>query len=312
MENVIEDLKKINAKRVFIQFPEGLKLKIQDIADALESAGFSCFLCLEKTFGACDIRSEEAKRLGCDCILHIGHSDFGIKTDIPVVYWEYFLDVDPLPILNREMEKLKNHKKIGLVASLQFVKTLPKIKSFLEERGKKVFIKKTLKYPGQILGCNLTAATSVEKDVDCFLCISAGKFYGLGLALTTNKPVLLLDLERGGIFGIEEEKQKTVKLIEWNKQKLKDSKRVGVLISWKVGQLKDAAEIKKELELQGKKAYILVADEISPQKLEGLKLDVIVNCACPRIGIDDARMYEGIINSCYLDFNACDKHIKTK
>ncbi len=32
-------------------------------------------------------------------------------------------------------------------------------------------------------------------------------------------------------------------------------------------------------------------DEVSPEKLEGLKLDAAIICACPRIGIDDLERY---------------------
>lgn len=292
MQEVVEKLKHLGARRVFVQFPEGLKLKIQEITEALEREGFECVLCLERTFGACDIRVEEAKRLGCDTILHIGHTNFGIETDIPVVYWEYFLDVDPVPVLEKEFEKLRSYERIGLVANVQFVKALERVKSYLEKRGKRVLTSKTLNYPGQILGCRLDAATGLAAKVDCFLCISAGKFYALGLTLETEKPVLSLDLEKGCIEDLKEEKNKIKKVEAWNKSELEHAKRVGILVSWKLGQIKPSFEVKRKLEKMGKTVYVLAMDEISPQKLEGLKLDLLINCACPRIGIDDLEMYK--------------------
>jgi 2-(3-amino-3-carboxypropyl)histidine synthase len=292
MQEVVKRLKALGSRRIFIQFPEGLKLKIQEIAETLEKEGFECIICLEKTFGACDIRNEEAKRLGCDAILHIGHTDFGIKTDIPVIYWEYFLDADPIPTLEKEFRKLEKYERIGLVTNVQFAKVLEKVKAYLEKRGKKVLVSENLSYPGQILGCKLEAATALEADVDCFLCVSAGKFYALGLALKTEKPVLSLDLEKGFIEDLEKMKNKIRKLEAWNKSQLENAKRVGILISWKSGQLKLPLELKMELEKVGKIVYLLAMDEISPQKLEGLKLDVLINCACPRIGTDDLEMYK--------------------
>jgi 2-(3-amino-3-carboxypropyl)histidine synthase len=292
MQEVIKRLKALGSRRIFIQFPEGLKLKIQEIAETLEKEGFECIICLEKTFGACDIRNEEAKRLGCDAILHIGHTDFGIKTDIPVIYWEYFLDADPIPTLEKEFRKLEKYERIGLVTNVQFAKVLEKVKAYLEKRGKKVLVSENLSYPGQILGCKLEAATALEADVDCFLCVSAGKFYALGLALKTEKPVLSLDLEKGFIEDLEKMKNKIRKLEAWNKSQLENAKRVGILISWKLGQLKLPLELKVELEKVGKIVYLLAMDEISPQKLEGLKLDVLINCACPRIGTDDLEIYK--------------------
>ncbi|MCS7105835.1 MAG: diphthamide biosynthesis enzyme Dph2 [Candidatus Aenigmarchaeota archaeon] len=293
MEEAIKKLKKIKAKKVLVQFPEGLKLRIQEIAKELEKNGFEVMLCLEPCFGACDIRDEEAKRLGCDAILHIGHEEFLKKVSLPVVYWEYFIDTDPTPILEKEFEKIKIFEKIGIVTSIQFVKTVRKVKEFLEQKEKKVFLHKALQHSAQILGCNLKAAEAIEKKVDCFLCVSAGKFYGLGLVLKTNKPVFCLDLEKGEIYSLEDLKRKIEKIIAWNKTQLKDAKKVGILVSWKKGQIKkNFFEFKKKLEKEGKEVYVLVMDEITPEKIEGLSLDFLINFSCPRIGIDDLDRYK--------------------
>ena len=292
MENAIKELKKLKAKRIFVQFPEGIKRNIQDIVKELEKNGFESVVCLQECYGACDIRDEEAKRLGCDALLHIGHEDYGVKSKLPVVYWEYFIDVNPLPALEKEFEKLKNYKKIGLITSLQFVKTIPVVKKYLEKKGKKGFVNKTLQYDGQILGCRLDAGKAIENKVDCFLCISAGEFYGQGMILQTDKPMLNLDLEKKTIESLEQKKRKIEKIIAWNKSALKDAKRVGVLVSWKLGQLKSTFDVKKKLEKEGKEVFILAMDEITPEKMEGLKLDALVNCACPRVGIDDLERYK--------------------
>jgi 2-(3-amino-3-carboxypropyl)histidine synthase len=292
MKEAIEKLKKIKARRVFVQFPEGLTLRIQDIVKELEKNGFEVVVCLDKCFGACDIRVNEAELIGCDAILHIGHEEFVTKTKLPVVYWEYFLEADPCQTLDKEFYKLKDFKRVGLITSIQFVKTIPMIKKFLEEKGKEVFVHKSLQYPGQILGCNLEAAKSIEKEVDCFLCISAGKFYGLGLSLVSEKPMLNLDLEKKEIYSLEDFKKKIQKITAWNKAQLKDAKRVGILVSWKLGQLKQPFGLKKKLEKQGKEVFIFAMDEIAPEKLEGLKLDFLVAVACPRVGIDDLEKYK--------------------
>jgi 2-(3-amino-3-carboxypropyl)histidine synthase len=292
MDNAVKQLKKLRAKRVFVQFPEGIRHKMADIAKQLEKEGFEAVICTEPCYGACDIRDEEADRLKCDALLHIGHEDYGVKSKLPVVYWEYFIDVNPLPALEKEFDKLKNYKKIGLITSLQFVKAIPIVKEYLEKKGKKVFVHKALQYDGQILGCRLDAGKTIENKVDCFLCISAGEFYGLGMVLQTDKPMLNLDLEKKTIESLEGKKKKIQKIIAWNKSALKDAKRVGVLVSWKLGQLKSPYEIKKKLENEGKEVFILAMDEIIPEKVEGLKLDALVNCSCPRIGIDDLERYK--------------------
>ncbi|MBI2084602.1 MAG: diphthamide biosynthesis enzyme Dph2 [Candidatus Aenigmarchaeota archaeon] len=296
LNGVIGKLKKLKAKRVFIQFPEGLKnQKIQNIAKELEKSGFEPVLCMEATYGACDIRDTEARRLECDVILHVGHVDFGVKSEVPVVYWEYFLESDPIPILEKEFNKLDNYKNIGLVGSLQYMDKVPAIKKYLEEKGKKVFVAEVegVKYPGQILGCRLKSGKEVEDKVDAFLCVSAAKFYGLGLILNTEKPMLTLDVERKEITDIEHEKKRIQKIIAWNKSAFKDAKKVGILVSFKKGQLVMPYAIKNYLEKKLKKeAYILAGDEITQEKIMGLKLDFLVSTLCPRVGTDDTDRYE--------------------
>ncbi len=300
LNEAIEKLKEKDAKRIFVQYPEGIKLKIQKIVQRLEEECIEVVTCLQECFGACDIRDGEAKRLGCDTILHIGHEDYGVKSELPVVFWEYFIDVNPLPTLQKagEFEKIEPYERIGLVTSIQFVHGIPKVKEFLEKKGKKVFMHKSLQYDGQVLGCMLDAAKRIEDSVDCFLCISAGKFYALGVMFITEKPVFCLDLEREEIIDLGELKKKVQKIIAWNKSELEDARDVGILVSWKKGQLMTYGNmdkifaLKKKLEEKGKTVYIFAMDEVSPEKLEGLKLDAAIICACPRIGIDDLERYK--------------------
>lgn len=290
-EYVLKNLAKIKTKKIFIQFPEGLRLRVQNISKDLEEKDFETVICTEKCFGACDVRDEEAIKLGCDSILHIGHERFLQRAKIPVVYWEYFMEADPIPALEKDFEKLKDFNNIGLVTSIQFVKLIPAVEGYLEKKGKKVFAHKALQYPGQVLGCNLEAAKRIESKVDCFLAISAGEFYAAGLVLQTEKPVLNLDLEKGEIRSLEEFRRRTQKIVAWNRAQFKESRKIGLLVSWKKGQLKSPFLLKKKLESRGKEVYILAMDEILPEKIEGLKLDFLISLGCPRVGIDDQAKY---------------------
>ena len=121
-------------------------------------------------------------------------------------------DID-IPSKNTDtiISKLEKFEKIGLVTSIQFVKTIPIVRKFLEQKGKKIFTYKHQQYEGQMLGCRIGAGKMIENKVDCFLCISAGKFYGLGLALETNKPLLNIDLETRKIHDMKEVKKKIQK-----------------------------------------------------------------------------------------------------
>jgi 2-(3-amino-3-carboxypropyl)histidine synthase len=292
MEDAIKKLKKLNAKRVLIQVPEGLKTKVVDISRELEDAGFETIVSCEENFGACDILDDEALRFGCDTILHVGHTDFGLKTQIPVVYHEYYYDLDPVPTLKKSITKLSPYKKIGLFSSLQFLKVMGKAKEYLEKNGKEVILgNEGMECEGQVLGCRLQNPLSTERDADCFLYVGAGLFHPLGVALSTEKPVFTLDMEKKGIFDLKNEKMKYLKKKAWFESELKDAKTVGLLISWKRGQnrIAEALKMKARLEKEGKDVTILAFDKIEKGKIEGMKFDILVTVACPRM--DDEYIF---------------------
>ena len=279
-----------------LQIPEGLKRKALSMADDLGDVLIYC----EPCYGACDLCIDEAKVLGCDGVIHFGHSKL-IESDVPVEYNEMRQDFDPVPVLEKNIENIKG-ERIGLVSTIQFLDSLEPAKELLEKKGKTVLIGKGKSYEGQILGCDVSAAKSVEKDVDVFLYIGSGKFHPLGLALQTEKPVFVLDKEKNEIYEIDKEK--------FEKQKyaaialVKDAKKFGILVSTKPGQLNIelAEKMKSDLENKGKKAYILVFNEIKPEKLEGLNLDCYVNTACPRITIENRTDFKKpILNPDELD-----------
>lgn len=293
LEKAIRELKKTGAKRVFIQYPEGIKRRIQETASILEKEGIETVLCLEYTYGACDVREHEAELLKCDAILHVGHEDFGVKTKLPVFYVDWFIEADPLIALEKNFKQLDNYEKIGIVTSVQFVHMMDPVRKWLEARGKKVFSSKHQQYEGQMLGCRVGAGKQIEDKVDCFLCIGAGKFYGLGLTLETDKPVLNLDIEMNKIHDMEDTKKKIQKITAWNLSAVKDARRVGLLVTWKRGQMFGSPFlIKKKLEKEGKEVFVFAMDELTIPKLEGLKVDAMISFGCPRIATDDLEKYK--------------------
>ncbi len=289
IKGVISELKKTRTRRIMVQFPEGLKMKIQDIAKRLENEGFELVLNVEPVFGGCDVRDFEGKRLGCQAILHIGHSDFGVKSELPVIYWDYSFDVDPIPALEKNFEKLKSYKNIGLFTSIQYVSAMRKVKQFLEKNEKEVFTYKSQKHEGQVLGCRVFAATSLKDKVDCFLYVGAGRFHPLGVALVTEIPTFSLDLEKNDIIDFQNEKKIYMKKKAWHDVKLKEARVVGITVSWKQGQnrIDEAMRLKKLLESEGKEVHILAFDTVSKEKIMGMKFDCVVNMVCPRMDDED-------------------------
>jgi len=303
----VEEMKRRGVRRVFVQLPEGLKAKSLEISDFLEEKEIEAIICLENTYGACDLRDEEALRLGCDAILHIGHNDFGfewLESKLPVFYVEWYFGREIEDSLEGIIRGLEGFKKIGVVYSLQYRKSFEKVLEFLRSRGKEVLTSGN----GQIIGCNFSNALSIEEKVDAFLVVSSGRFHALGLALKSTKPVFLFDVEMGEIKRIDVNRER--KILEWNKRVFEESQIVGLLVSWKRGQLRRFEDIRRNIEKLGKKVYILAFDELNESLLEGIKLDCLVNLACPRISVEDAERYKiPIINFLDLPNNFFSKKL---
>ncbi|MEM5812125.1 MAG: diphthamide biosynthesis enzyme Dph2 [Candidatus Aenigmatarchaeota archaeon] len=298
-EKLIQEIRKRNAKRVLLQIPEGLKTQAQDIAKELEKSGAEILLSAETCYGGCDIPEMEARSLSCDLIVHFGHSEMLKKTAVPVIYEEHRTGFNPIPLLEKNLSQLKPFNKICLLTTVQFIDSIEPAKKFLESKGKNVLIgkPKIAKYPGQVLGCDYSAAKACEKEAKCFLFLGSGRFHPLGLVQNVNKPVLFADFESGRIENLERERFRLMKIRAANLEKAKESNNFGIVVSTKPGQqnLVVAEKAKSVLEKKGKNAWIIIAGEFTSQKLLGLKIDCLVDCACPRIAEDFSLFKKPII-----------------
>ncbi len=205
-------------------------------------------------------------------------------------------DINVLPAVKKALPQLD--KKIGLVTTVQHIGELAKVKKLLESKGKQVFMGKGTTYEGQVLGCNVKAATKIESKVDCFLYIGTGEFHPLGVALETDKKVIVANPSCNYVKVISEaEKRKYLAKKAARMAKAKDCSVFGLFVSTKPGQnrIKEAEKVKTKLEKQGKEAYIFLGDLISPLELLNFpQIDCWVNTACPRI-VDDQESYDKLI-----------------
>lgn len=299
-QRTLKRIEKTGAQRILLQVPEGLKTRVLEAVKALENEGYNVFLSIEPCFGACDLRDHEAHLLKCDLLLHIGHSEILPETEVPVIYEECIEDYDPVPLLKQFLEDLKPYHTIGLLTTLQFLPSLKKAKSFLKSKNKEILMEKPkkAKHPGQVLGCDYSAALPLEDEIDCFLFIGSGLFHPLGLAKKTDKPVLFLDVEKEELSNLKQFQKEWKVKKELKIEKARDRETFGILISTKRGQLnlKTAEEVKKTLKKKGKKTFLLTFDTLTPDKILGLQIDCLVNCACPRLTEDYKQFKKPVLD----------------
>jgi 2-(3-amino-3-carboxypropyl)histidine synthase len=206
-----------------------------------------------------------------------------------------------ITIPRNEISKLP--KSVALATTVQFIGQIGSVKKELENAGIKVFVgkgKKT-KYAGQVLGCDSSAA--IGADTSAVLYIGTGFFHPIGIALQTEKPVFIFDPALGKIEALQQEKVDAVrKKRKGALLKFLNSEKIGILVSVKPGQnlLALALVIKKKLESQGKKAYVLAFDTVDFSELENFPfIECFLNLACPRISEDYERINKPVAD--YLD-----------
>jgi 2-(3-amino-3-carboxypropyl)histidine synthase len=73
-ERIKQEIAKLGAKRVLLQLPEGLKPEGPRLAKIIEGTGALPIISADPCYGACDLATAEAERLGIDLIIHFGHA----------------------------------------------------------------------------------------------------------------------------------------------------------------------------------------------------------------------------------------------
>ncbi len=278
--------------RILLQFPEGLKQKAIEYSKKLEDGGNEVFISASPSFGACDLALDEARLIKADKLIHFGHAEFH-HVDFNVEYVEYSIDAS-LEMLPKSLEYIKDYKTIGLVTTIQHVHQLNDIKEFYEKSGKIVLIGRPYgfaKKRGQILGCDVGSAVSIDRDVDAHVYFGGGMFHPLGALLSTKKPFLVIEPFTREVKFIDSYREMYAKRSRGKVLSLIDAKNFGILVSTKNGQynMNLANILKKRLEGAGLVGEILVSNTFDFVSLGNMRgFDAFVNTACPRIGIDDA------------------------
>jgi 2-(3-amino-3-carboxypropyl)histidine synthase len=274
IDGLVSEIKKRKPKKVLLQLPAGIVGHGAEIVEKLAKQNIECILSGDACYGACDIKDDVAKKIGCDLVVHVGHSIFykKFKTTVPVMYYPWTIDAD---IDGIDFSVIKE-KRICLFTSVQHLHALDKIKKALEAKGK------TVNIGGQVLGCYFPKTDNIS-NVDAFLFVGSGSFHALALKEKT----YILDLEKKVVERFDSMKYEKIRFARISNAR--NAMIFAILVSTKKGQfqlLADAREIKKKLETHDKKAFIVVMDEITNEKLLNVRADAFINTACPRIADD--------------------------
>ena len=291
VDDAIIRLREMKASKILLQIPDGLKPESFNLFNKF-SKEFNVIISSQSFYGACDIGNMEVYR-DVDCIVQFGHSEIpNIKYTKPILFIEYFykqieLDDGIFSILAENLVK-----NVGLLSSVQYYKEMEYVNGKLKELGYNVIVGNVdgrMKYPGQVLGCNFSAAHSIAAKVDAYLLVSTGLFHGIGAQLSTDKPVYILDLNNRSIRNIQPDIDKFLRKRYARIEPAIDAKKFAIVIDTKIGQYRKklAYSIYNRVKGMGRDAIIVTADNINPVDFQNLMCDAVVFTGCPRVSIDD-------------------------
>ncbi|KAB1188343.1 MULTISPECIES: diphthamide biosynthesis enzyme Dph2 [Haloferax] len=286
LERIIDAIEERDAKRVGLQFPEGLKRRGPAVADDLRQLcddDVTFMLSGQPCYGACDLDTYLMRRT--DVFVHFGHSP--MKESDKIIYVPLFSNVDPFPIMEDALEEIQGDE-VGLVTTAQHMNRFDDMCDWLEERGYTVQTRKgddRLTFEGQVLGCNYASADIPADDV---LYVGGGKFHPLGLAMEhPEKNVVIADPVNNVVTLADT--RKFMKQRYASVHKAMDAEKWGVIFCTKIGQ--GRMEIAEKILEDNDNAYLITMDEVTPDRLRNFDMDAFVNTGCPRITTDDGPRF---------------------
>jgi 2-(3-amino-3-carboxypropyl)histidine synthase len=290
LDRIVDAVHDRDAKKVGLQFPEGLKRRGPAVADDLRELvpdDVTIMLSGQPCYGACDLDTFLMRRT--DVFVHFGHSP--MKESDKIIYVPLFSNVDVEPIMEESLDELPDpdvDDQVGLVTTAQHMNLFGDMREWLEARGYEVHTRRgddRLTHEGQVLGCNYASA---DVDADTILYVGGGKFHPLGLAMEhPEKTVVIADPVNNVVTVADTEK--FMKQRYGAVHRAMDAEKWGVIFCTKIGQGRfDQAE---KIIDENDDAYLITMDEVTPDRLRNFDMDAFVNTGCPRITTDDGPQF---------------------
>ncbi|WEW57175.1 Diphthamide biosynthesis protein 1 [Emydomyces testavorans] len=289
----IHRIRTSGAKRVALQFPEGLLLFATTISDILIQfcPGIETLIMGDVTYGACCIDDYTARALGCDLLVHYAHSCL-IPVDVTTIKTLYvFVDIsiDTDHLIATLERNFPAGKTIAVVGTIQFNATLHGLKPVLEKAGFRILIPQIMPLSkGEILGC--TSPQLPTGEVDILLYLGDGRFH-LESAMIHNPSIpayrydpysRILSRER-----YDHEEMQTLRKDAI--QSARSAKKWGIILGalGRQGNPNTMALIEKHLNDHEIPFVNILLSEIFPGKLATMPdIECWVQIACPRLSID--------------------------
>jgi 2-(3-amino-3-carboxypropyl)histidine synthase len=311
----VQRIQSLNAVHIALQMPEGLLLYATVLSDVFQR------LCptLEQvsilgdvTYGACCVDDLGAQALGAQLMVHYGHSCLVPiqHTAIPCLYVFVEISIDVTHLVDclhltllqaaaaagNANGETNNRPLIHLLGTIQFRHALMQAQDLLKTMGYETNIPQAKPLsPGEVLGCTspvLAGGDDETKTTNAIVCFVADGRFHLESTLISNPhiPVFYRYDPYSKALTEESYQHEEMKSIrQASIQKAKTAKVFGILLGTlgRQGNPAIVARIKEALRSHGKRHFLMLVSEITPQKLALFSyVDAWVQVACPRLSVD--------------------------
>ena len=308
-------IQKAKAKSVALQLPEGLLMFACILSDIFERfAGVETCIQSDVTYGACCIDDLGAQALGCDFMVHYGHSclvpiDVTRASGVEVMYVFVDIKFDVTHLIESIQLTFKEPVvKLVLMGTIQFAQALNEVKKALEKDARFVIDVPQARplSRGEVLGC--TAPKLSLPDQDALVFIADGRFH-MESAMIANPDLASFRYDPYSKVlsreGYDHEEMQGIRYIEVDKAR--KAKKWGIILGT-LGRQGNPAILKrleKAMQHHNKQYIVVMLSEMFPAKLDLFKdVDAWVQIACPRLSIDWGYAFEKPLLNSYEGFVA--------
>ncbi|KIW63195.1 diphthamide biosynthesis protein 1 [Phialophora macrospora] len=290
----IHRIRTLQAKRVALQFPEGLLMFATTISDILTQfcPGTETLIMGDVTYGACCIDDYTARALGCDLLVHYAHSCLipVSATKIATLYIFVDISIDTKHLVTTLSRNIPPGKTIAMVGTIQFNSTLHTIRPALEAEGLKLVVPQVMPLSkGEVLGCTAPKITP-DANVDLILYLGDGRFH-LEAAMIANPdiPAYRYDPYSQKLTRETYSHDEMLNMRSTAIRTAKKAKKWGLILGalGRQGNPHTLTMLENYLNQRSIPYVNLLLSEIFPGKLAMFQdVDCWVQIACPRLSID--------------------------
>ncbi|KAI0557699.1 Diphthamide biosynthesis protein [Gracilaria domingensis] len=297
LPKTIHRIRQLDARRVALQMPDGLSMYATTISDILQRHTAADTVILgDITYGACCVDDLSARALGCQLLVHYGHSCLVPvqQTVIPALYVFVHIAFDTTHIRNCLLQNFARQTRLALVGTIQFVDSVHQLADEIKHHFEHVFVPQAKPLsPGELLGCT---SPKIE-DVDVLIYVGDGRFH-LESAMIANPHLRALRYDPYS-KKLTEEKYSHSEMRSLRRKAVNDAssaQRFGIILGTlgRQGSPKILERVLKLMHEQSRSCFVVLLSEITPakiQKLEQSGVEAWVQIACPRLSIDWGHGY---------------------